>query len=106
MLSGLLLDKSITFTASQVPQIRKILELADVNAMTSEMYCDSNKVTTIGNIDRYRFDYHYSIINRTTKIHGITVFDPIDSTEVYISRYDKFVDVLMLERELTNIYYE
>jgi hypothetical protein len=94
------LNNSVTFTAFQIPQLLKILDRADIQAMLDEMYCDSNKITTVGEIDKYKFNYHYTFVNQNTKIHRIIVLDTIDSSEVSISRYAKFTDNLTIFREL------
>jgi hypothetical protein len=94
------LGNTVTFTASQIPQLSKILEFGDIRAMSAEMYYNSDTVITIGEINKYKFNYHYTIVDYNTKFHGITVLDTIDSGEVYISKYNRFTDNLTMFREL------
>jgi hypothetical protein len=94
------LGNTVTFTTSQIPQLSKILEFADIRAMSAEMYYNSDTIITIGGIDKYKFKYHYTIVDHNTKFHGITVLDTIDNHEVYIGRYNRFTEDLTTFREL------
>lgn len=88
-------NDSIVFTAKQVPDVRKMFNSADILALNSETYADSNVVIHMGYVGVNSFDYHFTnVISSKTKLHRILIKDTITKKEVCVIRYDKFTDTL------------
>jgi hypothetical protein len=87
-------NDSIVFTINQVPDVRKMFNSADILALNSETYADSNVVVHMGYVGVNSFDYHFTHVSSDTKLHRILIQDTITKKEVCVIRYDKFTDNL------------
>jgi hypothetical protein len=89
-------DNSVTFDSVEIYKphgLKDIFSAADILALNCETYADSNIVRPIGKLKTYKFDYHYVYgISGEAKFHGIIIHDTITSTEIYVMRFDKFID--------------
>ncbi len=94
------LDNSVTFDSTQVPQLLKLFNYADILALNNDTYSDSSIMKNIGIINRYKFVYHYVyVMSGQAKFHGIIVYDTIMNKEIYITRFDKFADNILKYNE-------
>jgi hypothetical protein len=80
------------FPASEYNNIVKIFENADFQAMRFEMYKDSITTITIGRINQYRFDYHYTLPD----YHFMVIIDTVNNHKRHMLKCGKFVDDLIL----------
>jgi hypothetical protein len=99
-------DNSFTFDSIEIYKpygLKDILYAADILALNCETYSDSSIVRPIGRLKNYKFTYHYVyVMSGQTKFHGIIVRDTITDKEVYVTRYDKFIDNITIFKELNS----
>ena len=96
-------DNSVTFDSIEIYKsygLKDILYGADILALNCETYSDSNIIRPIGRLNRYKFHYQYiSAVSGQVRLHGIIVHDTINDKEVYITRYNKFIDNITTYKE-------
>ena len=96
-------DNSVTFDSTEIYKpygLKDILYAADILVLNCETYSDSSIVRPIGRLKRYKFDYHYVyVMSGQARFHGIIVRDTITDKEIYISRYNKFIDNITIFKE-------